>query len=804
MAAINNALNIDMSAGKPEPRQHGEEVTKDDPLKTPAAGGAPDQLTEADQQQLISVVRQYKQSWFLRRRMILRRILKAYEFFKGNHFISFDPESFQWFDALDAMFSQQAGAENEDLDLYQFATNFYQMFGFAFVSALSTQLPKTQFLPENAEEEEDIATAKASSRIQEIIQRQNKIKSLHKQGLLFLWMAGSYFRHVRYVVDADRAGTHKEPVIKLKTQIIFPDRFICPGCASLVPIDGKKVDQAGMRCPNCGTQMGGNDFYPAEEAELPSVEGSEDVPNGMVAHTLYSALMVDAAPWAKTLSETPILSVEEEVDLAALREMFPGKWKELATSLGPINADNQMERQMRQYVYSESGSRSNFIQDMQPTLSRTWIQPFALNKIDDQATAKKLRRLFPKGLLLINVGDLFLSATSAKLTEEWTWAGTVEEIFGLFPPAVGDAAIPVQDRINDVANIVHEYMDRIACGMVLYNSNLIDGESLDGTPFVPGRLTGLKMKQVASAQGNKLEDAIVQIKAEIDSAMYTYQEKLVFTAQMLVGTPPQIYGGSGDPNIQTKGGQEQQLTTAMGKLGLFWDNIRQENADAAELSVKCAARNMTDDWISVVTDESKQYRNNYVRLDEMKGNVHAYPETDQGFPMTYAEIKAFWEKLIMANESGKNPYINAIMDEPENQEEIATWTATPGMIVPGRDMRNKVLQQIDKLMQGKPIRTTVPIPGGQPGQPPMAKQIMMPSVMPNRELDELDVTVKTVKRWAQKYWEKEQENPNGWQNLLSYYRLAYQWGMEEAQKKQAAQGPPPQGGQPQLPQGGAQ
>jgi hypothetical protein len=412
--------------------------------------------------------------------------------------------------------------------------------------------------------------------------------------------------------------------------------------------------------------------------------------------------------------------------------------------------------------------------------------------------------MFPKGKLLINVGDLFLSATSAKLTDEWTWAGTVEETFGLFPPAVGDAAIPVQDRINDVANIVHEYMDRIACGMVLYNSNLIDGESLDGTPFLPGRLTGLKMKQVASAQGNRLEDAIVQIKAEIDSAMYTYQDKLVFTAQMLVGTPPQIYGGSGDPNIQTKGGQEQQLSTAMGKLGLFWDNIRQENADAAELSVKCAARNMTDDWISVVTDESKQYRNNYVRLDEMRGNVHAYPETDQGFPMSYGEIKAFWERLITANASGKNPYINAIMDEPENQAEIATWTGTPGLVVPGQDMRNKVLQQIDQLMQSKPIETMVLVPGGQPGQPPMAKRIMMPSIQPNKELDDLDITVKTIRSWASKHWEKETENPAGWQNLLAHYRLAYQWGMEKAKEQQGAQGPPPQGAQPQLSAGGAQ
>src|SRR5258707_12577092 len=109
--------------------------------------------------------------------------------------------------------------------------------------------------------------------------------------------------------------------------------------------------------------------------------------------------------------------------------------------------------------------------------------------------------------------------------------------------------------------------------------------------------------------------------------------------ELISGTPPQIFGGSGDPHIETMGGQQQQLTTAMGKLSLFWDNVRDEHADAAEIAVACAQKNMTDDWKNAVTDESGQYRNDYVRLDEMQGSVHAYPESDQNFPMTYAEVK---------------------------------------------------------------------------------------------------------------------------------------------------------------------
>src|SRR5438132_2436176 len=92
----------------PSPRSHephqrrGQERTADDPQREKEH--KPEELTKEEQRQLIELVRKYKQSWFLRRRMIIKRVLKAYEFFKGNQIISFDPDSFEYFDAYAAQF----------------------------------------------------------------------------------------------------------------------------------------------------------------------------------------------------------------------------------------------------------------------------------------------------------------------------------------------------------------------------------------------------------------------------------------------------------------------------------------------------------------------------------------------------------------------------------------------------------------------------------------------------------------------------------------------------------------------------
>ncbi len=502
----------------------------------------------------------------------------------------------------------------------------------------------------------------------------------------------------------------------------------------------------------------------------------------MVAMTLYSPLMVDSAPYAKNLRETPILNVDEEVDLSSLRASYPEQWESLKGSLGPMLSEAQNERMARQMIYSEEGSQSSFIQDMMPTLSRTWIQPWAFNAVDDKNTALKLKEIFPRGCLLVNVGDLFLEARDARLTDEWTWAGTVQETFGLYPPAVGDAAIPVQERINDASNITHEYMNRIAAGIVLYNSNLIDGEAFHGKSMAPGMLNGVKMKQTASAMGNRLEDAIVQIKAEIDANIYSYQQQLVFTAQLISGTPPQVFGGAGDPHIETKGGQEQQLSTAMGKLSLFWDNIREEHAQAAEVAVECAQANMTDDLISVIADQTGEYRNQYVRLDELQGSVHALPETDQGFPMSASEMRDFWMNMIQQAE--KNPFAQSVMEDPANQEQAAQTVGVPGLVVPGRDMRNKVLRILDVLMEQKPV-------AAGPLHPQTGKSLIeLPSIQPDKTLDDMDVIVKTVRHWAQKNFDKQHEAPDGFRNVVLYYKLAVQYGTEQAQKQQPPAPPP--------------
>jgi hypothetical protein len=742
--------------------QHGMEHTPSDPMlgtaDEPQNSAA---LSEEDQQRLISLVRRYKDQWSQDRRVLMQRCLENLEFFKGNQFISFGPGETDFFNAIDWMNQGEHAQQADDKDLYQYCNNFYQMLATGFVAALAPQVPKSKWVPEDAEQLSDVTTAKAAQLLIGIIEGQNREQSLLKQQLLYLYTTGAVFRHTRYVVDAERAGTSREPVFDETETQLAPDRYHCFHCGATTAADAMGLGTQG--CPECGRGLGNDSFFAAEYGPVIRQVGEKVVPNGMVAQTLYSPLEVDCDPSANTLRQSPILNLEVEVHLGALRAAYPGMYAQIAASAtSELSSNGSIDRIARQQVYAQTGMSSSILEDQRPTLSRTWIQPWAFDLEDDQAFGERMRATYPAGLLLVSTGSTFLSAREASLTREWTWAGT-HEGFGLFPPSIGDIVVPFQKRYNDMANILHEFMDRCSSGVTLANADLIDTKSLQGKPMLPGVLNLVKLKRTGAPGAARLADALYQFQFQMHDEAFQYLEKLAYNAQMFAGIPPQVYGGSGDPSIETFGGQQQQLNSALGKLNIYWDNLKEEHARADELAVNCAKDNLTADMRQVVLERGSAFRNDYIRLDDLQGNVHAFADTDQGLPVTAAELRQRWMDLMQA--AGSNPVAQAIFDDPTNQEQAATALGVPNMVVPGSAMRSKVLQIIDRLLQAEAVPVVSPVTGLPTG-------VVRPTILPDAGIDDFTVLKQVVRQYCQENSDIPDNNPAGWQNLLAYFTAA--------------------------------
>lgn len=761
-----------------------QEATKD--TGTTGVESIADQVSEEDKKALIDLIIKITSGWEFKRRGIVLTILENKEMLKGNHYIGFYPDSMEVFDAMDEFenFTGSNGKTGEDRSLHRYVSNFYQMLHLARQAVLTADVPKVQFMPADGDSEEDRQTAKAASRVEDIIERANKVRSMLRQEVMSLNTAGSYFKYCRYVVDSDRTGTHKETSWAMQAAEVLPARYVCFHCGMATPEDGL-IDSKAMACPNCRAPFGPENYFENHVENVPVAAGKEDVPNGMVLEGVYDGMHVNADPDAQSLIETSLLDLAEEVSLGWLRQTFKDSWGKVGEGETSAASNELMERQYRSMLTTPTNYSAwrNYSSQDKPTYHRTWLQPMAFNELPSKAQADKFIKLFPKGVMLAWVGNRVLQLRQAKLTDEWSWCGTMTG-FGLFPGPAMNPAVSVQKRINNLYNLIDEYFDRLACGILLANEGIIDTKAMNGKSLLPGVLNGITFKRSVPPNIG-MESAIFQVKTEIEAAIFTHVEMLKHDMELLVGSPPQLYGGQGDPHIETKGGQQQQLSTAMGKLGLDWNYIREEHAEAAENAVRCAAKNMTEDWFDVVTDENQGFRNEYVHLDEMKGSVRAVPEADQGFPMTYAEQKAWWEDVI---QNGNNQLVQWLMQEPKNIDTAVRFIGVPGLIAPGGAMRAKMLYVIDQLIHSGP----------QPaGVNPMTQEpIMLPSILPNKYLDDLPASAKLVESWTQEHWDKVKDDQNAVANLVAYYKLCLQYAKEKAAEQQLS---PPPGAGPQAP-----
>lgn len=756
-------------------------------------------ITEEMCEDLKEIRRQYIEGDSPKRQAYLRRAMRGFETFKNNPYALWN-EGTSGMDTLDEIISALDPDGSQEPDMYQYNDNIYQMLGLTLISALSADVPKCRYQPTDAENESDIRIAEKASIIQAYNERRNNVKSLQKKELLFLWCTGSYFTYTRNLVDADRAGTTNIPVTGMAPHQMSPNRYICPDCGQAQPETDDMSPDESPQCQDCGKQMGAGDWYPSESIMLPVKLGSQQVPNSMTAMDVVCGLNVSVQPDCEELYETPYLDFSIEADVGSVRSWYPGSYQEIqAGAYGDQATSDQMSTNARLTMTAPSGTRLMNQRAHSGTYSRCWLQAKAFNLLDNQDRAETLRKAFPSGCRInLWAGETVLDVVPEKMVDRWTDCRTIKGT-GMYPIAIGDAALDVQERINDTANTVHAYMDRMAYGTLLYDSDFIDGDEFARKALTPGNATGVHRIDESGTRV-PLSELMFQPHQSIDGHIFQYSQQLVMLMQMIAGVQPQSYGGS-DPNVQTASGQAQMLHQAMGRMQLFWDQIREEHAARAVNSVRCTIDNMDAQMKIVVqgdTDDSPQT----VKLlrQELTGDFMAYPESDEGFPASYGEVQARIMQLLTMGQ--KSPVIAAMMSDPDTQKVVARYILPDQITLPGDAERARMKELMVVLSQSGPNVHPPPPQAMQAAQQqgaPPPQPMVLPSIMPSPDYDDMQAATIIAKTWCQKNWRIS--NTPGFQNVLAFLKICahqaqqqqiqQQLALQNAAQKHGGGGPPP-------------
>jgi hypothetical protein len=235
---------------------------------------------------------------------------------------------------------------------------------------------------------------------------------------------------------------------------------------------------------------------------------------------------------------------------------------------------------------------------------------------------------------------------------------------------------------------------------------------------------------------------------------------------------PQVFGGS-DKNVQTAEGQEQALNTALGRLKQYIDQMRGEDADAAQLSVQCSVENM-DEEIKIVEEGETPGSWKTIRMlkAELSGDFFTYPESDEGFPATYSEIQERLMQLLTQNQN--MPIMAQTLSDPKIQRVMAQYLLPPQIKLPLDAQLSKIEKVIHRLSQDPNGPVTQPNPGG-PNLPP----IVVPSITPEPNVDDPAVCQSEAKQWLLANFEQAETNPKGYGNVLAYLTVSAQLAKQQ-------------------------
>jgi hypothetical protein len=194
-----------------------------------------------------------------------------------------------------------------------------------------------------------------------------------------------------------------------------------------------------------------------------------------------------------------------------------------------------------------------------------------------------------------------------------------------------------------------------------------------------------------------------------------------------------------------------------------------------------------------------------VHLDEMQGRVRVYPNTDEGLPMSPEQQREWVNNMIAMAED--NPIAQAWFDIPSNQKLASTISGLPGSVIPKSAQQSKTQQDINKLLQIQGPPPPMMGPNGQPVIDDDGMPRVNPTIAPNKWVEDYVTLRNTVMQFCAENSDVKDKNPNGWANLVAFYRLAleYETAVESATasmkaKVQAAGVPAPPPGPQANPQ----
>jgi hypothetical protein len=714
---------------------------------------------------LLAVTQEYDREEEFPRSNLLMEWKKHDRYWDGFQYLAWDEVARDW--RTPSEIAAEDPTNDIDPSLSAKVINIYKAHGEILIGALTSGTPAVRFFPADADDHEDTQTAKAFSKISDLIQRQNRIKLLFMKALYILYNQGMLACYNESKADF-KFGKISEPEYE-DTPMVDRTSY-CAACGETIGVEqlpSPAPPPEQMDCPECGTPM------------MPEVEDTpgtmsvlkeyKDKPKTRECLEVYGPMNVKIPLWVKEQSQTPYLILETEEHVALMREVYP----EYADKINDSSYPDTREKDARVPTNYRGDWPRNLC-----TVQRVWLRPWALNiYARDLEQVKALRGKYPKGIYLVVInGTLVTEAVEDSLDEHWTITENPLATT-LHARAIGAGMVPMQDIENELDNISLETIE-FGIGEVFADPDVLDFDAYGKVEAKPGQISIAK-----APTGQTLSAGFHEVKpATLSREVDLFAERMNSRQQFVQGTYPSIYGGAQDGGSGTAREYELSKASALQRLSTTWIILQEWFSKVMSKAVKSYVSNVKQDE-SFVKSQGNNFINVWIRQSELGGQVgEVEPEVSEAFPVSWAQKRDVLLNLMQMN----NEDIAAVIRHPENASAVAEFLGVPELYIPGDDSRNKQLYEIALLVQEEPTELGVPGPDGQPG--------LLSSIPVTPELDDHEVEAEICKAWLRSEvgLDCKRSNPAGYANVLAHLKehlfFVAQNEAAQAQDEEGAEG----------------
>ena len=678
-------------------------------------------------------------------------------------------------------------AATSDQSFYDKRVNVFKAYLESIIAALSVTVPPIKCFPDDADNPEDIETAKAGDIISKLVYRHNDVTLLWLHALYIYCTEGLIAAYNYSKEDPSYGKFETEDYENAEEEV---EARVCPICRTNLPdkqlSDAERNEydpdnddilaadalEQGDICPQCMVII--HPEIVKERVIVPRFVGVSTHPKSRQCIEVYGGLFVKVPNYARSQKDIPYLIYSYEEHFSKSIERYEHLRSELISDTG-ITTDNAKGGDFEPY---ERWARMS-IQYMGEfpagtvTVRSAWLRPCAFNVLTDDDDVKALQKRFPNGCKVVFVNDLFAEAVNESLDDHWTLTHNPLSDY-LHHDPLGMLLTSIQEITNDLVSLVLQTIEH-GIPQTFADQAVVDFESYRQMETTPGAIYPATPKS-----GKSVSDAFYEVKtAALSHEVLPFAQNIQEMGQLVSGALPSLFGGemggskTAAQYSMSRAQALQRLQTPWKMLQVWWKQIFGK-------VIPSYMKDIVEEEKFVEKDVDGNFVNVVVRKSQLTGKLgNIELEASEELPITWSQQRDVIMQLMQAG----NPQVFEALTTPENLQLVARAIGLDNFSVPGDDDRQKQYEEINQLLATEPIDE------------------MVPSVDIEPAVDNNELHADICRRWAVSEAGRlaKVENPAGYKNVLLHMQR-HVTVIQAMQAMNAAQAAPPNSNQQPMEQ----